>query len=421
MNPILLAFSLIRVPRLFVSLLLWPLIVGLSIAILQAISSSLYFGVVNETSEQATERNISETPGDKWLRLQLFNSSTPLEKIDLCVWTDNHRCEIKEHDVVVRTENPELFDAGDYLKFFQGSTRTLHVCKDCSAEIVISSKAGETRSDIHSLNGLGILMLTDSSSSAEAGKHFIEARKTWEHFRDISGTVYLQPDGLEEPINMTQATKIMLLIMNTALITVICLWLSLRGHRKVLDYFSSNGALLPLVAACGKNSFYTALWIITILRVGLFLIASLPATILVYSKAVPEETLNVFIRSTPDFILWLFALISSLCCLALVSSIAELKQRHSLLSLLYRYIPLLLCLIGSVVWFYGMFSSSPYSKSVQTLIGCLPIIGISPVLTSPLFNLNSTVVAIHSLLAAGLAIVLLRINSKWFAAHLEEI
>ena len=421
MNAILLAFSLIRVPRLFVSLLLWPLIVGLSIAILQAISSSAYFGVVNETSEQAANRNDSDSPGDKWLRLQLFDSPNRLEKLSVCIWDGRHKCQIKAHDVAVRTEDPKNFGASDYVKFFQGSTRTLHICKDCSADVVITAKAGDTRSDIHNLAGLGILMLTDSSSSVEAGKHFVEARRTWEHLRDISGTVYLHPSGLDQPINMTQATKIMLLIMNAALITVICLWLSLRGHRKVLDYFSSNGALLPLVAACGKSTFYNALWIITLLRVTLFLIASLPATILVYSQAVPEDTLKVFIRSTPDFILWLAALISSLCCLALIASIAELKQRHSWVSLLYRYLPLACCILGSLVWFYSMFSSSPYSKDVQTLISCLPIIGISPVLTSPLFNLDSTIVAAHSLLATCLIIVLLRVNSKWFAAHLEEI
>lgn len=421
MNAISLAFSLIRVPRLFISLLLWPLIVGLSIAILQAVSSSVYFGVVNETSEQAAERLDSENPGDKWLRLQLYDTQKTLDDLKVCVWKDNHRCKIEPHDVVIRTTEPQKFDAADYVKLFQGSTRTLHICKDCSSEVVITIKPGDNRSDIHSLPGLGILMLTDSSSSTKAGKHFVEARRTWEHLKDISGTVYLHPDGLEDPINMTQATKIMLLIMNTALITVIALWLSLKGHRKVLDYFSSNGALLPLVAATGKNTFYTALWIITILRVSLFLVASLPATIFVYAQAVPEDTLKVFIRNGPDFILWLAALISSLCCLALVASIAELKQRHSIVSLLYRYIPLALCLTGSIIWFYAIFTNFPYTKTLQVIISCIPIIGISPVLTSPIFNLNSTVVAAHSLLATCLVIVLLRINSRWFAAHLEEI
>lgn len=421
MNAILLAFSLIRVPRLFVSLLLWPLIIGLSIAILQALSSSVYFGVVTETSQQAAERIDSDSAGDKWLRLQLFDSTANLGKLEVCVWADKHQCKIKAHDVVIRTNEPKKFKYHDYIKLFEGSTRTLHICENCSSEVVITIKPGDNRSDIHSLPGLGILMLTDSTSSVQAGKHFVEARKTWEHLRDISGTVYLHPDGLDEPINMTQATKTMLLIMNTALITVIALWLSLKGHRKVLDYFSSNGALLPLVAACGKNTFYTALWIITILRVSLFLFASLPATIFVYSQAVPAETLKVFVRSAPDFILWLAALISSLCCLALVASIAELKQRHSWVSLLYRYVPLALCMIGSIAWFYAIFSSSPYTKEIQIVISSLPIIGISPILTSPLFNLNSTVVAAHSLLATCLVIILLRVNSRWFAAHLEEI
>jgi hypothetical protein len=226
---------------------------------------------------------------------------------------------------------------------------------------------------------------------------------------------------MDEAINISQATKTMLLIINTSLITVIALWLSLKGHRKVLDYFSRNGALLPLVAACGKNTFYAALWIITLMRVLFFLVASLPATIFMYSRAVPQETLDVFIRSGPDFILWLSALVSSLSCLAIIASVAELKQRHSWVSFLYRYVPLGLCWIGTVIWIVSVFTPGQASKVIQTLITCIPIIGISPVLISPIFNISTTVVAAHSLIATMLILVFLRMNSRWFAAHLEEI
>jgi len=420
MNAILLAFSLIRVPRLFVSLLLLPLVVGLGIAILQAATSSLYFGVVDETAKQAQLRIDTDTSGNKWLRTQLFDSAKPLGKIQVCDWS-KEKCEIKKHDIVIKTDGLEQFNLEEYKKFFQGSTRTLHLCNDCTADIVVTSKKDLVRSDINNISGLGVIMLTDSSSNAEAKKHFVEAKKTWEHFKDISGTVYLHTKGLDQAINMSQASKIMMLIMNTALIAIIAIWLSLRGHRKILDYFSYNGALLPLVAACGKSTFYNSLWIITILRVALFLIASLPTTILFYSYAVPEETLNVFFKNAPDFILWLSALTSSLCSLALIASIAELKKRYSITSLTYRYLPLVLCLFGTIVWAMSMFSSAQAAKSIQAIISCIPIVGISPIITSPLFNTNSTLVAAHSLLATCLVILLLRTNSKWFAAHLEEI
>ena len=353
MNSILLAFSLIRVPRLFISLLLWPLIIGVSIALVQALTSSLYFGVVNETSKQALARIESETAGNDWLRHQLFNSSEPLGEIEVCNWS-KQKCTIKANDVAIRTDGHKQFNLNEYKKFFQGSTRTLHLCNDCKADIIVTSKKDLVRSDIHNISGLGVIMLTDSSSNTKAKKHFVEAKKTWEHFKDISGTVYLHPEGLDQAINMTQASKIMMLILNTALITVIALWLSLRGHRKILDYFSYNGALLPLVAACGKNNFYNSLWIITILRVGLFLVASLPTTVLFYSYAVPEETLDVFFKNAPDFILWISALSSSLCSLALIASIAELKKRHSWTMLLYRYLPLIFCFSGTKIVFFPL-------------------------------------------------------------------
>ena len=109
MNSILLAFSLIRVPRLFATLLLWPLVIGLTVAGIQAVSSSLYFGVMEETPEQAQRRIETEPAGNKWLRSQLFNSAKPLTQIEVCDWSKK-KCEIKPHDVVIKTDRAEQFN-----------------------------------------------------------------------------------------------------------------------------------------------------------------------------------------------------------------------------------------------------------------------------------------------------------------------
>jgi len=429
MKTILLAFSLIRIPRLFVSLLLWPMVIGVGVAVVQAITSSAYMGLVEETPSQFQNRIETESPETAWLRSQLFGSSEELSKVQVCRWKTselgeippNDSCKIKDNDVAIIVENPSSFETLSYESHFQGSTRTLHVCKSCSSSVVINTTNGDVRSDIFGFSGLALMALTDTTSNTKTSKHYVEAKKTIEEIKDISGTLFLHPAGTKEPINVSQTTKTMLLILNTSLMTLIALWLSLKGHKKVLDYFSKNGALLPLVAACGKNSFYSALWIITLMRVFFFIIAALPSTILVYSKAVPQETLDIFIRSTPDFIMWLSALIASLSSLAIIASVAELKQRHSWVSFLYKYVPVSLCFIGTVIWFVSIFTPGSTSNVIQTLISCTPIIGISPILLSPIFNINSTIVMIHSLLASTTIILLLRHNSRWFAAHLEEL
>lgn len=429
MKTILLAFSLIRIPRLFVSLLLWPMIIGVGVAVVQAITSSAYMGLVEETSDQFENRIQTESPETAWLRSQLFGSKAVLPALQVCRWkTDGLKevspsvsCEIKENDVAIVVKNPITFDSASYESYFQGSTRTLHICKTCSSNIVIDTREGKVRSDIFGFTGLAVMALTDTTTNAKTNTHFVEAKKTIEGVKEISGTLFLHPAGSKEPINVTQTTKTMLLILNTSLMTLIALWLSLKGHKKVLDYFSKNGALLPLVAACGKDSFYAALWIITLLRVFFFIVAAIPSTVFLYSKAVPQETLDVFIRSTPDFIMWLSALIASLSCLAIIASVAELKQRHSWVSFLYKYVPVSLCFLGTVVWIISVFTPGEASRVIQVFISCIPIIGISPILLSPIFNINSTVVMIHSLLASATIILLLRHNSRWFAAHLEEI
>ncbi|MCB0322842.1 MAG: hypothetical protein KDD69_04685 [Bdellovibrionales bacterium] len=428
MKAIILAFSLIRVPKLFVSLLLWPMIIGVCVALAQALFSSAYFGIVTETPEQF-EKRIMATDEHAWLRQLLFGTSALLDPIQLCVWRQsptgeippNDGCRVQTNDVVIRAADPATYDSREMLSFFDGSTPRLHVCRSCTGDIVIKGDGEERTSEVRGLHALGIFILTDAQVNNRIGTHYIRAKADIDAMREIGGTVLLQPEGSPHPINMTQATKIMVLILNTAAITIIALWLSLRGHRKVLEYFSRNGALLPLVAACGKNSFYAALWIITLVRVGLFLLAVVPATIVVYAKAIPAETLQIFVGDGAEFTLWLTGIAASLSCLAIVASLAELKQRHTVVSFLYRYVPLCLCLSGSLVWFVAVFNDGPYSELIQNVIAATPVVGISPILLSPLVSINTTVIALHSVLAGLLVLLLMRLNSQWFAAHLEEI
>jgi hypothetical protein len=427
MNPFRIAFAFIKIPRLFIALLFWPMIIGILIAIIQAMATSIYVNLSSETVEQYQNRVLSDSYETNWVREKLFHTRKDLPPLRICIWKNKvHEpgCDIEPYDIVMRNENPTEVEITNLKNFYSGSTRKVHFCKDCSSEIIMTPAKGkneEVTTRIFGFSAIGVYFLTDHAKRNLANVHYIEAKETIEVFKDSIGTIYLHPPGLKYPINVTHGTKIMILIINAALIAIITLWLTLKGHRKVLDYFSKNGALLPLVAACGKERFYASLWIMTILRVGFFLLTVLPATIILYLYSVPEETHAIFFKSPAEFSIYLFGLISGLSCIGIIGSIAELKQRHSLVSFSYKYLPIILCLTGTGIWLLCIFIPGDTAKIVRSFISAIPVLGITPVLVSPLITLEQTILSIHSILSSLLVLILFRYNASWFAAHIEEL
>ena len=426
-----LALSLVRVPRLFVSLLFWPMIVGICIALGQIAVSSTYLGFTSETAVQFEKRLNRRSPEADWLRDHLYGSTAPLAPIRLCQWemvkgsevVPGGSCSPKPLDVRIRYSLATQPEIAKYLKHFQGSIERIHLCKECNFEtaILIDITTETPTTTVTNFSGIALLSLVDTVKQELVNSHFISAKALIEELDAVGGTVLFDPPGVKNPINMSEATRTMILIFNTSLLIVIALWLSLRGHRRVLDYFARNDSLLPLVASCGKNTFYSALWIITLLRVSFFLLMVTPATIIALSKVAPSSTLEIFMNDRLDFILWLFALLSSLASLTIIASIAELKHRSSWISFLYKYIPLFVFFIGTVAWACSLFLDASAATIIRNIVAGCPILGISPVLLSPLIALSPTLLAAHATLASILVLLVMRNNSRWFAAHLEEL
>lgn len=431
MKPLLLAFSLIRVPRLFCTLLLWPLVIGVFVAITQVVFSSLFLHVMEESPDDYAARVEGTDVGVTWLQEELYQSDQPLGPPLICRWIvgsngdeypPTRECAIDPLDVTVEVENPETFDAAPHAEFFNGATRRIHLCRSCGKDVRIRTINGEIQAHVFSLKALGVLALADVNADKGVNPHYIEARRQVEKYHDLTGTIFLHPPGFDRPVNISKTSKTMVMVVNTAFIVLITLWLSLVGHRKVLQYFARNDALLPLVAACGKETFYSALWIITLIRVGFFLLASVPTAYISYRVAVPDELLNVFLgEQNGEFLLWVTGIVSSLSAFTIIASIAELKHRHSLLSFAYKYLPMLLCLAGTALWTVSVFSSGSGWWWVQHVIASLPLVGLSPMILAPIFRMSPTIIALHAMFASVLVVVCLRFNSRWFAAHLEEI
>ncbi len=429
MKPVFLALSFIRVPRLFTALLLWPLIVGALVAGSQIFLSSIYLRVLNETPQEFEKRLMTEDPFDRWLRDKLYGGEELPQSPEICRWQEfsdkgareESSCAIGSRDVVIKVEDPASFDPSDYVRLFERVVPRIHICRNCSADIAIDARGKESVTKLTSLDSVALYLLLQSENNRKTSSLLVNAKQSAKRDRDLGGTVLWRFDPLKQDINLSKAPDVLTLVLNTAVVLFIIVWLALRGHRKVLEYFVRNNALLPLVSACGTTNFYASLWVITFIRVLFFLFAVLPATIAVYVLAVPKETLEIFIGPPADFILWLASIVGSLCAVTIVASIAELKERHSPVSFVYRYLPLILWCAGTGIWGLVLLWGSGGTLLLHNLIACIPIVGFSPLVLSPVFHVAGHTLALHALLSSALVIVILRHNSRWFAAHLEEL
>lgn len=335
-------------------------------------------------------------------------------------------CEPNRLDIAIHTPNPATFDVTPYLKKMEGNVERLHVCRqDCAPDIVLSLDNGASRVEAKSVWGLMVLRLVQFNSGVYEA--YQRAHEEVGSSINLLGNIRLHASGFTKPIDITNFIPAVLALLNIAFLVVVALWLALKAHRKVLDYFARNGSLLPMVAAIGHHPFYRAIWILTLLRVGVFLLAAVPVTITAFNGILKQELLStLFKEDLTNTALWALASVLGLGLATMIASISELKQRHQLLSFVYRYLPLLIAGIGTVFWIASFILDEVIiSTSLIGLLRCtitaLPVLGLAPTLIAPVFQPPAIVLAIHILLTLGLIVYILKENARWFAAHLEAL
>jgi len=423
MTSLKLALAFIRIPRLFVALLFWPLILGLLISIFQILLSVGYLQISDSRATQVEQRLEAKTNYDSWLTRVVHGNSPPQDP-EICRWQGSERplsdpCKEQKYDAAVITDNPADFDPSPYLAHFGKSIRALHLCKSCKAALVMNPSIDEM--NIYSIRGMLIYMLKDFVQGKEQSKHYVDFLKHREKTSEFEGEVKLHPGNNPLVISLSSLIPHLLFIFNAATLVLLTLWLALKAHTRVLNYFSKNDALLPLVASCGKKSFYNSIWLITAARVGCFLLAAIPVTIISYSKLLRESPLETLGTSGWYLLLWFLAIVSSLALVTMISSLAELKKRHSLTGFLYQYLPLTICLTGLMLWGVAIFSNLNFSFQFGRVILATPILGLGPLLISPITEADPGVVFIHLLLSLIFFLRLKNSNSDWFASHLGQI
>ena len=433
MNSFRLALTFLSIPRLFLTLIFWPLFLGIVFATLQVSFSSFYISATERSPEQYRKDLLNDSMSNAFVlqtvlpdqvipatpRMCLRPSAGIVGTIPRSAETD---CTIADYDLVIRTNSFSEPSISYWSRIFSGIVAQIHICSDCSSHLTIDTTTTPTSTLLQDYKALVLFSTAKQASNYQARIESLNAKQLIDDFKLYAGNVIFTPANQNGQIPLSNVNTLIVLLFNTATIILTTLWLLLRSHRKVLDYFAKNGALLPLVAACGKQSFYQSLWVITITRVLAFLLSCVPTTILVYRSIVDETSLNSFIFNDGGlFILWLMAVSLGMGTLTIIASIADLKERHSTLSPWFRLTPLIACILGLVLWGYSLLFSAPWLYCAQRIIVATPVLGILPIMFAPLVSTNEWLLFVHIWLSTIITLALLKINARWFAAHLEEL
>lgn len=422
-----LTFALIRIPRLFISLFLFPILLSILVVYLQLIATGIYLRLSKQSASDI-EQNIEASQHNNPLRWIIYGSADARPEIRICRWHEEEKqelpppgaeCAPQALDVALNVADPENFNPSEYIELFNGNFERLHICKQCQPYLRVKILPQGNQTDIRSVWSLALLSI--SKRGSESQQRLLANWKALEAHAGLMGELNFSAAGFLAPLNITQAPRTISFVMTIASLVAIALWLSLKAHRKILEYFVRSGALLPMVAACGKRTFYGSLWMLTSMRVLVFLVAAIPLSIMTLIEMNEDQTLP-FVGEHPGMaLLWMVALITGLSIATVVGSIADLKQRHAFLGFAYRYLPLIAAVLGSLVWSLTFLSPAEICGTIRSIIAAIPVFGIMPLLTAPLLTPPLWAIALHAVIAGVLTLVLLRKNSSWFAAHLEEL
>lgn len=433
-----LAWSLLLVPRLFISLFFFPLILSCLMVYIQLLAT----GVVLKSTEsqpEAVAKTMTNIKHSDFARKIIFGWDVKqVPKIIVCKWepldlsnpssregptTEECRKDLSAYDPAILVQDPKTFDSKEYAKVFDGVAFKIHICKKTCGErshvVLAVDQKGSTETTVRSVFGWLIMHLTRYNDEVQSS--FLKAASGFQNIRDMLGTVYFTPYGFVRPTKITGLKESLAVMINIASLVVISLWLALKAHRRVLDYFARSGALLPLVAATGNGAFYGAIWILTFTRVAAFLLASVPMTIAFFTEFLDVSKDEFFGRGPVVVGFWILSLIVGLCLATLIASIADLKHRHGILSFIYRYIPLIICFLGAALWCVTFIADGSVASTIRNVIASLPFVGLTPMLLVPVLEPNPYVLTAQIILSFGTLVFVLKHNARWFAAHLEEL
>ena len=424
------AWALIRVPNLTQHLFLLPIVLSLLLVVGQLITTGLFLGAASQSAMWRDGDDVKEDVADTSpVRYLLYGSGERRGPLRICRWVpDPNRpmkeipqsvdCKAERLDVAINVSNPDTFVVDEYVSIFQGQIDRLHVCKHCAPDAIIRvGDEGDVQTMSYSMWGMAVLSLAYLPREAQRTERLDTLQATSERLGSLS--LYM-PES-RRLIDITPANPGVAFTLNVVPMIIIALWLAVRAHGKVLEYFAQNNVLLPLVAATGKRAFYGALWILTSARVGCFLAASIPIVYFGLQGLSGEDGSLGLAGRTWLLVCWFVAVIPAVGLSTMIASVADLKRRHSMANFLYRYVPILLALVGGAAWAFTFVFPTETAGIVRTIFTALPVVGLAPVFIAPVTEPPYVALLFHGTVSLVALVFLVRVNMRWFAAHLEEV
>lgn len=431
MKAVRVAISLILVPRVFLTLFIWPLVCGLFFVVASFVLTSalVSYEQGNQTVDSAEEFDTSgEAP---IIRRLLFGSAETLPEPLVCRWLINEQgnevpatpnCRPDRLDAALIVSDPKTFDARAYQRLLNGNVQRIHVCRTCHPDISIYPEESPVRTEAKSIWSFWLVSLAFNNPDRQSKRN--ESRRIWGETKEALGSIRVRVAGSLEPVRVMELFGPLFVTVNILVPAVAALWLALRAHRKVLDFFARGGALQPLVAGVGGQAFYRAMWILTAFRVATFLGGSF--LFLLWMVATDSDLQDTLAGSftIPEICVWGLAVVSGLTLAAVIGSVSDLKARHSLWSVLYRYVPLVLCLAGGAIWGLSVLGDVWFEQACVVLryfVSALPVIGLFPVSLGLVIKPPIYILLISAIGSLLLVTIIGRANAQWFARHLEEV
>ncbi|MBP9838468.1 MAG: hypothetical protein KBC84_07115, partial [Proteobacteria bacterium] len=215
-NAFKIAINLLSIPRLFASLLFWPIVIGLSCAVVQISASSAYIKFVEEKPQDYIKRLNAPDEFSEHMRNFLVGRKSEFTEIKVCRWSEVDGvekapvdCEVHPLDVAINTDNVTDYNQEQYLNLYKGNVERLHICKSCKTDMTIHTNLeNKNVTTITSLHGILLHGLVETTVDKKLGDHFINFKVKAEEYKKTSGTILFYPSGFKSPINFSKATVI---------------------------------------------------------------------------------------------------------------------------------------------------------------------------------------------------------------------
>jgi hypothetical protein len=228
MRAIRLALSFLQIPRLFASLVLFPMLLGFYLLICEFIVvQAVVINLLGISAEEPAGNFLGDRARDIRWRL-LYGDRAELPPLKVCRWvaesTPGADCVVSGSDIALHVANPAAADVEPLRKIYEGNVERLHVCKSCLAPVVIEDRDGRREFRAYSWRGMLLASLfTFNPEIYQNYRDLIDKQEVL--FQPGRGTLILDVPGLRSAINMNDAGVGIVIVMTFAFLLFLTLLL----------------------------------------------------------------------------------------------------------------------------------------------------------------------------------------------------